>query len=173
MRRHGSPEELEAVRLRAFDLGEQGMASNDIAMALDRSVRAVQQWRKTGREQGRDALKAKPHPGAEPKLTPAQKDDLRQRLIAGPETAGFSTNLWTCPRIRQLIQEVYGVTYHVDSLPQLLKSLEFSCQKPQRRAVEQDKEAVTHWVASDWSRIKKRLAALVPPSRFSTKAACF
>ncbi len=68
MRRHGSPEELEAVRLRAFDLGEQGMASDVIAIALDRSVRSGQLWRKTGREEGRDALKAKPHPGAESKL---------------------------------------------------------------------------------------------------------
>ncbi len=173
MRRHGSPKSLEAVRLQAFDLSEQGISSGDIAMALDRSVRTVQKWVKTAREIGRDALKAKPHPGANPKLTLAQQGDLRQRLIAGPQAAGFSTNLWTCPRIRQLIQEVYGVTYHVDYLSQLLKSLGFSCQKPQRRAAEKDEEAIAHWVARDWPRIKKKRVVSTPPSRLSTKVACF
>ena len=78
---------MEAIRLRAVDLDEQGWSRSDIAEVLDRSVRSVEKWLKVAREQGRDALKAKPHPGPPPKLTAAQRDDLRCRLVAGAEAA--------------------------------------------------------------------------------------
>lgn len=73
----------------------------------------------------------------------------------GARTEGFDSDLWTCPRVRQVILRRYGVDYHVDSLPYLLKSLGFSCQKPQLKAVERDEEAIATWIARDWPRIKK------------------
>lgn len=172
MRRHGSPQSLEAIRLKAVELHEQGMSPEEIAEISDRSERTVQKWLKIARENGPEALHAKPHPGATPKLTDRQRQDLRKRLLAGAQAAGFSTNLWTCPRVRQLIQEVYGVSYHVDHLPRLLESLGFSCQKPQRRAKEQDQAAIGHWIAHEWPRIKKRRVGGTPRSPLSTRAGC-
>jgi transposase len=172
MRRHGSPQTLEAIRLQAVALHEQGLLLDEIAELLDRSQRAVEKWIKIARDQGLDALRAKPHAGAAPKLDAAQRADLRRRIIAGARAAGFDTDLWTCPRVRQLIEQVYGVTYHVDYLPCLLRTLGFSCQKPQLQARERDEEAVRHWVARDWPRIKKRRGAAGPIWPSSTKAGC-
>ena len=46
---------------------------------------------------GEAGLKAKPHPGRGCQLSPQDKDQLKQLLLAGPQAAGFDTALWTCP----------------------------------------------------------------------------
>lgn len=171
MRKHGSPEVLESIRFRAVELSEQGYGKAEIAKILDRAPSTVDKWLKIADEQGIDALRAKPHAGATPKLTTEQKEDLQQRLCDGALAAGFETDLWTCPRIRELILRVYGVEYHVDYLGPFLKSLGFSWQKPQRRAAERDEEKVVRWVKKDWPRIKKRPGVLTQPSCLSTKVA--
>ncbi len=72
--------------------------------------------------------------------------------------AGYPTDLWTCPRIAQVIHRRFGIRYHVDYLPRLLTSLGFSCQKPERRAIERDEPAIARWMQRDWKRIKKKPA---------------
>jgi transposase len=47
-------------------------------------------------------------------------------LLKGATALGFGTDLWTCPRIARLIQERYGVHYHVDAIPRLMAGLGFS-----------------------------------------------
>ncbi|MCC7316364.1 MAG: hypothetical protein IT419_16235, partial [Planctomycetes bacterium] len=36
---------------------------------------------------------------------------LIQRLLKGAKANGFPTDLWTCPRIVEVIQRQYGVRY--------------------------------------------------------------
>lgn len=172
MRRHGSPQELEAIRRRAVDLVQQGWSPDEIAEVLDRSLRSVQRWLKAAREQGVQALQAKPHAGATPKLTAQQRDDLQRRIVAGARAAGFDSDLWTRPRVWQLIQDVYGVTYHVCYLSDLLRDLGFSCQKPQLHPREQKPEVVSGWVKQDWPRLKKRPDDTRPTWSLSMKADC-
>lgn len=69
---------------------------------------------------------------------------------------GFSSALWTCPRIAQVIQRRYGVKYHVDHLPKLMKSLGFSAQKPERQARERDEVAIRDWIDRVWPSLKKK-----------------
>ena len=78
------------------------------------------------------------------------------RLLKGAKSNGFSTDLWTCPRVAQLIWERFGVDYHVDHIGRLLHGLGWGPQKPQRRAIERDEEAIRRWVNKEWPRIKKK-----------------
>ena len=158
--------------MQAIALHDQGLSPDEIAPVLDRSHRTVEKWIQNAQKHGVEALRAKAHVGATPKLTSKQRDDLRRRLLAGAKAAGFDTDLWTCPRVRQLIQNVYGVTYHVDYLPCLLNALGFSCQKPQLHARERDPDTVNRWIARDWPRIKKKRAVTTRTSFSSMKAAC-
>ena len=80
-------------------------------------------------------------------------------LLEGAREPGYPTDLWTCPRVADLIRKRFGVDYHVDHIGRLLRSLGFSTQKPQRRAVERNEEEIQRWVAEDWPRIKKNGAA--------------
>lgn len=95
-------------------------------------------------------------PGRPSKLTARQKQQLRKRLLKGAKANGFSTDLWTCPRIAKMIEERYGVHYHVDHIVRLMGSLGFSAQKPEKQAAERDEERIACWVAKDWAHIKKR-----------------
>lgn len=129
----------------------------EVADRLGVSRRAVSKWKRAAASAGGPdgvAAKAKPRPPR--KLSPAQLDELRGLLIAGPVACGLATDLWTCPRVAALIRERFGVSYHPDHLSRLLRDLGFSPQKPVRRASERDEAAIARWVLRDWPRIKKR-----------------
>jgi transposase len=163
---------LEAVRRQAVALHEQGLSPAEIGEVLDRSQRTIEKWIKIATEQGIESLAAKAHPGATPKLTPEQREELRARLVAGALAAGFDTEIWTAPRVRELIQRLYRVTFHVRYVPCVLRSLGFSCQRPQLRPRERDQSAIERWIARDWPRIKKKRGSRTRTSPLSMKAAC-
>lgn len=137
---------------------EQGYGDAALARTLNTTPTSVWRWRKAYQRSGPKALTAKPVPGRPARLTPQQRRSLTNRLVKGAPAHGFATDLWTCPRIAQMIEECYGVRYHVDHIPRLMANLGFSCPKPERRAVERDEEAIRRWVWEDWPRIKKRPA---------------
>jgi transposase len=171
MRRHGSPQELERVRREAAALHAQGVSCAQIAAALDRAERTVQGWVAKAAKSGVEALAAKPHAGAKPKLTGRQRQSLRRQLLKGAEAHGFDTDLWTAPRVQELLGRLYGVEYHVHYVPELLKALGFSRQRPVRRAREQNEDEVQKWLARDWPRIKKKPLAAGRRSSSGMKAA--
>jgi transposase len=156
MRTHGSAEALEQRRRKAIALLDKGCAPQDVVGRLGVSLRSVQRWRKAVQENGDEAIAAVPHPGRASFLSDNQKEDLVDRLVEGAQSQGFDSDLWTCPRVKLLIERLYGVSYHVDHVSRLLRSLGFTPQKPSRRAVERDEEAIETWVRKDWPRIKKR-----------------
>ena len=159
MRRHGSPQELERVRREAVALGAQGLKPSQIAAALDRHVRTVEKWLAKARDSGPEAVAAISHAGSSPKLSARQRQGLQRQLLKGAQAQGWTTDWWTAPRVQALIQQRYGVDYHVNYIPTLLKTLGWTRQKPERRAGERDEEAIQTWFHQDWPRIKKRSAA--------------
>lgn len=159
MRPHGTQKTLEQRRQKAVELMQQGYDDVSIAQRLNTTRQSVWRWRKAYKRRGEKALAHKLVPGRPARLSHQQKRGLIARLVKGPLAHGFATDLWTCPRIAQVIEECYGVQYHVDHIPRLLANLGFSCQKPERRATERDEEAIRRWVQEDWPRIKKSQTA--------------
>jgi transposase len=159
MRPQGSPEELERRRQGAIRLLEEGYQPVDVARRLGVDRRSVRRWKAAYRRKGERGIEAKPAPGRPPKLPRQAKKRLERLLLRGAAAAGFATDLWTCPRVAQLIEEHFGVDYHVDHIGRLLHSLGWSPQKPQRRARERDEPAIQRWVKEQWPRIKKNAPA--------------
>jgi transposase len=137
-------------------LVKEGFSSAAVAVRLSIDPRTVRRWKRAYRRGGEAALRVRKAPGAKPRLTGWQRQGLRRGLLTGAVAQGFTTELWTCPRIQQMIQRRYGVTYHVDHIPRLLRSLGFSPQKPQRQARERNEAAIRTWIEREWPRIKKR-----------------
>ena len=71
---------------------------------------------------------------------------IERELLRDAQAAGFATDLWTCPRVARLIAQRFNVHYHVDHIGRLLHSLGWSPQKPTRRAVRRDEEAIRRWI---------------------------
>jgi len=120
---------LEQRRHKAVALREQGLTQAEIARRLNTTPRSVRRWLRAHRDGGRDALAAKPAPGRPSHLTQRQRRGLVQCLLRGARQAGFATDLWTCPRIAQVIAQRYGVHYHVAAIPRLMAGLGFSPSK--------------------------------------------
>jgi transposase len=134
----------------------EGYSSQEVADFLAVEAHSVRRWVAAFRRQGPAALAARPVPGRPPKLTPAQERIVRRWLADSPVDHGFATELWTAPRLAQLIEQEWGVQFHPDYLTRWLRQRDFTPQKPRRRPRERDDEAIARWLAQDWPRIKKR-----------------
>jgi len=156
MRPFGSPEELERRRVQAIGLLKEGLTPVEVARRLGVDRRSVRRWRAAHEESGKLGVAARPASGRPPKLEAPARAKLEKRLLEGPLACGFATDLWTCPRVAQLIRREFGVRYHVDHVGRLLGSMGWSPQKPERRARERDEEAIRRWTKRDWPGIKKK-----------------
>jgi transposase len=155
MRPAGSPQALQQRRERAIGLLHDGYQPCEVAAMLNVDRRSVRRWNAAYRKKGPQGLQARPAPGRPPKLSAKDKARLEKVLLKGAKSAGFATSLWTCPRIVEVIRKQFGVRYHVDHMGRLLRSMGWSPQKPARRAVERDEQAIANWVKHDWPRVKK------------------
>ena len=169
MRPTGSPEELERRRVRALGLIKDGLLPSEVAKRVGVDRRSVRRWKAAVREGGQDGVRARPAPGRPAKLAARDKRKLERLLLKGPQAAGFGTDLWTCPRVAELIEQRFDVQYHVDHIGRLLHHLGWSPQKPARRAIERDEVQIRRWVHEDWRRAKNAPAAALRRSSSSTK----
>ncbi len=144
--------------MRAMTLLNQGRRQSQVARQLDVTPAAVSQWVKARNEGGKEALRAKPHPGPRPKLNDRQLQRLEKLLQRGPRKHGYSTELWTLKRVTGVIERRFGVRYDPSGVWHVLHRMGWSCQKPERRARERDEEAIVQWRKTDWPRIKKSAA---------------
>lgn len=155
MRPSGSSEELERRRHRALELLEQGLTPVEVARQLGVDRRSVRRWKAAFRRRGEKGIQARPATGRPTTLDARAQRQLTRILLKGAQSAGFATDLWTCPRVAEVIEQRFGVHYHVHHVSRLLHGLGFSPQKPARRAVERDEVGIQQWAHSDWKRVKK------------------
>lgn len=173
MRPFGSAKALEARRRRAMALLAQDRSLREVARKVGCHPSAVMRWRNAARRGGPTALRSKPVPGRPPRLRRRQIDRLVRLLLKGPLAHGYSTDVWTTKRIADLIAKEFGVRYHRDHVGRLLHRLKWSCQKPDRRALERNEERIEQWKREEWPRIKKGLCTWAPTSSSLTnRASC-
>jgi transposase len=104
MRPHGSQAALEARRRRAVALLVRGHGVSDVARRIGCAHSSVVRWRAAVAAHGAAGLAAKPVPGCPPKLTARQKQRIPKLLLRGALAWGFRTDLWTTPRIAEVIR---------------------------------------------------------------------
>jgi transposase len=150
------PDWYEVRRRRALDLQHQGWKQQRIAEALGVTKGAVSQWMTKVRTYGARGLRSRPRPGAPPRLTAGQLSLLPRMLADGAEAYGFRGEVWTCARIGQLMEWVFGVTYHKAHVSRLLKRVAWTPQKPLERAAQRDEEQIAYWRTTVWEELKKR-----------------
>src|SRR3954451_11893814 len=142
MRPVGSAEELQRRRLRAVELVRGGESPEDVAHFLGCGRSSVYTWLKRARE-GPGALAAKPHPGRTPRLNDGDRKRLEALLLQGAKAHGWRTELWTAARVADLIERHFKVTFHPEHVRKILKRrLNWTSQKPQRRAKDRDEAAI-------------------------------
>jgi transposase len=162
--------ELEKRRKTAAGFFKRGYSAPEVARRLGVARQVAYRWKEAWEQGGKAALASKGPAGPKPKLTPQQTQRITAALLAGPAAQGYKTALWTLPRVADLIEDLTGVQYHPGHVWRLLGASGFSCQRPERRAVERDEKAIRRWQRVAWPALKKRPASKGEPSSLSTKA---
>jgi transposase len=164
--------ERQARRERAAELFAQGRSQAEVARELDVSRQSASRWHTRWQADGATALRTRGPTGRRPKVGDDQLEGIEQALVEGALAHGFATDMWTLDRIATVIQGLTGVALSNPSVWRLLRGrLGWSVQRPQRQAKERDDEAIQHWVAHEWPRIKKGPAQNRPGSSSSTSRA--
>lgn len=121
---------------------------------------AVNQWLRWYDTAGTEALRPRKAPGAAPKLSEEQRAELIALIEAGPQASGYTSGVWTGPRIGDLIWKKFGVRYHNHHVPRLLHQLGFSVQRPRKRLARADRAAQEVWLKERLPAIKKKRRAV-------------
>ena len=162
--------EMEQRRLKAVKYFEQGLGPSEVARRLGVTRQSVHAWKVAWAKGGRTSLRSRGPAGRKARLTLEQQQELIDALLEGPQASGYATQVWTLPRVRALIRRRTGETYHPGHVSRLLHALGFSCQRPERRAIERDETAIARWKRVTWPAIKKKPAVSGGSSSASTKA---
>ena len=145
-------------RVRAGRLLLQGKAPAEVAAAVGAPRQTVYRWLDVLNSGGIDALRVVNKGGRPAQLDDGQYETLREVLLAGPQAAGFDTDLWTLKRVREVIRRRFGVQFSEVHVWRLLGKLGFSSQKPERQAKERDEAAILRWKKRTWPALKKSAA---------------
>jgi transposase len=146
---------LQSRRNRAAALFRQGVTQAEVARRLGVTASAACRWYAAWKDGGREGLQIAERLGRPPRLEEGQRAFLQQELLRGAAAHGFVTDLWTLPRIAELIQRLFGVHYHPGHVWRVLRGLGWSLQRPTTRARERDEEAIIRWQKTTWPRLKK------------------
>jgi transposase len=146
----------EQRRFHAIDLKRQGWKQADIAVALKVSKGAVSQWVSMAKRQGKEILTSRPHQGRPSELSEEEKRVLPDHLSHGAEAYGFRGDVWTCMRVRKVVEWEFGVSYHKSHVARLLKELNWTPQRPVERASQRNEVEIAHWRQEIWLEMKKK-----------------
>ncbi|MBM3219158.1 MAG: transposase [Candidatus Rokubacteria bacterium] len=162
---------LEARRFHAAQLFARGESQAAVARVLGVTTAAANHWHQVWQSKGRRGLKGAGRAGRKPRLDAKQWARVERARRAGPGKQGFTTELWTLPRVGELIQRITGVRHHPGHVWRLLRARGWSLQRPARRARERDDAAIEQWKTRRWAQLKKTPDAGAPGSSSRTRAA--
>ena len=155
---------LQARRQLAVQRVQDGWAPADVAEFLGIHPRTLRRWLTRHRSDPEHGLDAKPHPGAEPKLTTDQEAIVVSWFSQSATAFGFATDLWTAGRVAILIERFFAVRFNPRYVSAWLARRRITSQKPERQPRERDQAKIDGWLEHDWPRLKKKPATKMRPS---------
>ena len=148
--------EATKKRVKAGRMLLAGKGCAEVALAVGVARQTVYTWKRLLDEGGVDALREVPERGRPAQLDAQQLASVRAALLQSPTERGFGTELWTLKRVGALIERLHGVRFGQTNVWRILGSLGSSPQKPEKRAIERNEDAVRSWNRSTWPTIKKK-----------------
>ena len=149
---------LEHLRVSAVKrVIEDGEAPSLVIKSMGLCRTSIYRWLHKFEEEGWEALAEKIAAGPEPKLTEQQRQRVKRWIVGkDPRQYGFEFGLWTRQIVADLILKQMGVSLCVTAVGKLLAHLEFTPQKPLRRAYERDPLAVEGWLKDVYPSLRRK-----------------
>jgi transposase len=145
---------MEQRRREGMRLLGRGTSQAEVARRCGVSRPTAMRWERQrkvarGRAWKRRAL------GRPPKLGPGNKQQLEKALLQGAQAHGFLNDLWTLPRVAELIHRQSGVRLHPGHVWRVLGRMGWSIQRPTGKAAQRDEAAIARWKKYTWPALKK------------------
>ena len=154
---------------------DAGMTRAEVSRQTGVSWRSVHDWYLAWKEGGKESMKSGGKPGPKPKFSDEEVSRVTEELKRGALAHGYTAELWTLPRVRRLVIDLFGRPLSISETWRLLRRIGWSTQKPARKARERDEEAISNWKNVEWPRIQakarkdKRTIVFVDESGLSQK----
>ncbi len=142
-------------RISALQLLSDQLAPTVIAQRLGVAVSTVYAWLAAFMQHGVAALKYGPKKGRKAKLSQAQLETLKQKLLAGPTACGYTSGVWNGALVAELIERDFAQHYQLRYVPSLLKGLGFTYQKACFISDHLDPLRRTEWLEKEWPQLVK------------------
>lgn len=147
--------DYEVLRRRCVALWQEGWKQTAIADALGLTQGGVSRTLTKFKKQGESALQYQKPTGAPPRLTQEQLAQLVEELNKGALHHGFPGEIWTRKQVKVVIDRLFAVSYDVSQIGRILKKVGWSRQKPQKKARQQNAQAVQEWRDVRLGELKK------------------
>ena len=102
----------QSRRLLAIAMVLDGVSRLEAARQAGMDRQTLRDWVHRYNSDGVDGLVDRSAPGASPKLTEAQKAELRHLAIAGPDPETDQVVRWRCLDLREQVAQRFAVTVH-------------------------------------------------------------
>lgn len=144
----------QARRLLALAAVYDGMSRAEAACIGGMDRQTLRDWVHRFNERGPDGLINAKSPGRPSKLSPQQKEELRQLVEAGPDPQKDRVVRWRCVDLKRILGERFAVDLSAVSVGRILKQLGFSHISARPRHPAQDAKAIAAFKKTFplWSR---------------------
>jgi transposase len=155
-----SPPQQEALRKRVMGAIGDGMPTAEAMRVFGVSERSIRNWRNRyadGGVAGLDSGRPGVRPGDQTKLSPDQAKALVDAIIDyEPEQLELGGKLWTRRKVAVLAQRLFNASFTEQGMGKVLRRMGFTFQRPDRRAIEADPEAMREWVEVTYPALRER-----------------
>jgi transposase len=136
---------LRRDRYRAVRMALDGKQAVEIAKALGRARRSVQDWAYAYRDGGIDAVQPARRKGREPKLPRRRESELKARLDGGPRPEDGGVCTLRGRDVVAILEREFGAKYSLGGAYDLLHRLGYSCLSPRPLHEKSDPHAIRHF----------------------------
>ena len=144
----------ETLRVRGVKAVLSGESPTKLAELLGVNQDTVFNWLSKYREGGWNNLKRKKTPGRPPIVRGRHLRWIYKMITKDPQQLKFPFALWTRKRIQKAIKGRYRISLSVTSVGRLMHQLGFTCQKPLKKAYEQNPNLVGQWLKKRYPKIR-------------------
>ena len=128
-------------RILALALVLEGRARTEAAALNGMDRQTLSDWVHRYNADGLDGLKSRKSPGREPFLTAAQKAELRELVIQGPDPAVHKVVRWRCADLRAEVARRWSIEVHESTIGAWLGELGLTRLQPRPVHPKKDPQA--------------------------------
>lgn len=149
-----SKDGAQVRRILAIALVLEGRSRSEAAELNGMDRQTLRDWVHRYNEHGIAGLKSRRSAGRKPALTPLQRAELLDLVLAGPDPQVHGVVRWRCVDLRDEVARRFCVTVHENTIARWLHELELTRlqPRPQHPRKDEDAEVAFKKTSPTWSK---------------------